>query len=154
MDLGLQKWGERYLEPVALWFGCSFPDRIVEVGCSLCHSPTESVFPLLIHVKTQPFSIQDVPPSFQSAELPPLTAKQTFTTKTSEAQIRFIEGARPRVHPPAEVHPKACEVKLMDGASRAFSEPGSTSYHRFSCATAGCSKHSAVVRHCTEVHLY
>jgi len=27
----IKKWGERYLEPVASWFGCSFPDRIIEL---------------------------------------------------------------------------------------------------------------------------
>lgn len=27
-----QKWGERYLEPVAKWFGFSFPDRIVQAS--------------------------------------------------------------------------------------------------------------------------
>ena len=28
----VQKWGERYLEPVAKWFGFSFPDRIVQAS--------------------------------------------------------------------------------------------------------------------------
>ena len=33
LGLFVQKWGERYLEPVAKWFGFSFPDRIIQASC-------------------------------------------------------------------------------------------------------------------------